>query len=71
VGKLQIIEKASGFSARNFIKKAGINRELLITLQECKEQLTTTWANYKLLKKQAAFLHATWLEEIAAAKADK
>jgi hypothetical protein len=23
------------------------------------------------LKKQAAFLHATWLEEIAAAKADK
>jgi hypothetical protein len=51
------------------LKKAGIKRELIM-LQECEEQLTTIWKNYKLLKKQAVFLRATWLEEIAAAKAD-
>jgi hypothetical protein len=51
------------------LKQAGISRELL-TLQAVEESLTAAWSHYKILKKQATYLRSTWVEEVAAAKAE-
>jgi transposase len=39
-----------------------------MTASEAKENLTKAWSTYRILKKQAMSLRATWLEEVAAAR---
>jgi hypothetical protein len=51
------------------LKQAGINGDLSTPI-EVEESLTAAWSHYKLLKKQAQYLRATWVEEVAAAKAE-
>jgi hypothetical protein len=51
------------------LKQADITYDL-ITLEGVEEALTAAWSHYKVLKKQAYYLRATWVEEVAAAKAE-
>jgi hypothetical protein len=51
------------------IKAAGLRDISNMTLNEVDNQLADAWKQYRRLKKQATSLRATWLEEVAAARA--
>jgi hypothetical protein len=51
------------------LKAANIRDISLMTLSEVDEHLASSWAIYKKEKKDATTIRATWLEELAAARA--
>jgi hypothetical protein len=53
---------------RRALKLANIKFSNTMTSSEANECLSKEWAKYKILKKQAESLRATWLEEVASAR---
>jgi hypothetical protein len=71
-----LIKKKSGGSVhskflRRKLKEAGITDYSLITTSEAKESLRNAWQRYRTLKKRAAGDRSTWIEELAAARAEE
>jgi hypothetical protein len=52
------------------LKSAGIQKYQEVTLSEAKENLCTALTNYRYERKNASEYRATWIEELAAARAD-
>jgi hypothetical protein len=71
--KLVIRKKAGGFVHTKFLnrklKAAGIDDISLLSIDDARENLRDAWQQYRCLKKRARSDRATWIEDLAAARA--
>jgi hypothetical protein len=71
--KLLLKRKSGAFVHSKFLhrklKEADISDTTLLSIQEIQENLRNAWQRYRVLKKRAAGDRATWIEDLAIARA--